>query len=169
MDATPDRPGALPDSGHHGSLRHGMRCNLATPALRRITVWAALYNLGQCVIQPLLLIALLQRTPLSAASYGAVMSTRSRSLSSGPYCSHRLPGPFGGPLGLSLSGFGATAAYAVIGVGVALGGPSGLAVAIVGFILDEFCSGVALVRVQTFRARSIPQADRASRRLPTGR
>ncbi|MEU0271085.1 hypothetical protein, partial [Streptomyces sp. NPDC006307] len=29
-----------------------------------------------------------------------------------------------------------------------------------GFVIDEFCSGVVLVRVQTFRARAITDAER---------
>ena len=78
----------------------------------------------------------------------------------GAWSSERLPRQLRNGLGTSVFGCGAVASYAVLGVGVYVGGMKGLVIVLVGFVLDEFCSGVVLVRIQTFRARAIAKADR---------
>ncbi|MFF1341931.1 MFS transporter [Streptomyces sp. NPDC058290] len=143
------------------TLWRGLRLNLATPPLRILTVWAVAYNLGQCVIEALLLIALLDQTPLTAAGYGVLRSCVVLFAVLGASVTERLPAPLRTGLGTAVFGAGAVASYALLGLGVYLGGAPGLALVLAGFVLDEFCSGVVLVRIQTFRARAIAQEDRA--------
>lgn len=144
------------------SMRDGLRCNLTTPALRIVTAWAVAYNFGQSIVVPLLLIALLERTPVTASTYGAIGSTVVLFAVLGAYLSDKLPAPLQSGLGMSLTGFGAAASYALLGIGVYIGGLQGLIVVILALAADEFCSGVVLVRVFTFRATVINQADRAA-------
>ncbi|MCA1221811.1 MFS transporter [Streptomyces sp. 8L] len=150
-----------PQAASRTTLRRGLRYNLDTPPLRIITIWAVSYNLGQCIIEALLLIALLKQTPITAASYGVIRTCAVLFAVLGAYLAERLPTRLRSGLGTSIFGCGAVAAYAVTGIGAYLGGMTGLALVIAGFMLDEFCSGVALVRIQTLRARTIAQKDRA--------
>lgn len=117
----------------------------------------------------MLLIALLQRTPLSAELYGAVMSGAIAFAVFGAYCPHRLPRAFAGSLGMSISGFGAAAAYAIIGLGVQLGGLIGLVVAVVGFVLDEFCSEWFWCVFKHFEPGRYRRPTARPQRLPTVR
>ncbi|MFH8471576.1 hypothetical protein [Streptomyces sp. NPDC018000] len=142
------------------TLRRGLSLNLRTPPLRIITVWAVSYNFGQCVIEALLLIALLDRTPVAAASYGVIRTCAVLFAAVGAWAAERLPTSLRSGLGTSVFGCGAVASYALLGVGVYVGGMEGLVIVLVGFVLDEFCSGVVLVRIQAFRARAIAEKDR---------
>ncbi|MGA5130569.1 MFS transporter [Streptomyces olivoreticuli] len=159
-------PAAAQDDGEptpasRTTLRLGLRFNLDTPPLRIITVWAVSYNFGQCIIEALLLISLLDRTPVTAASYGVIRTCAVLFAVLGAYLAERLPTRLRSGLGTSVFGGGAVASYAILGIGVHLGGTKGLVLVLAGFVLDEFCSGVALVRIQAFRARAIAQQDRA--------
>ncbi|MFE5829822.1 MFS transporter [Streptomyces sp. NPDC056508] len=143
------------------TLRHGLRLNLATPALRILTFWALAYNFGQCVIEALLLIVLLDQTPLTAVGFGVIRSCVVLFAVAGSGLAERLPARLRTGLGTSVFGCGAVASYSLVGFGAYLGGTAGLVLVLAGFVLDEFCSGVVAVRVQTFRARAIAQEDRA--------
>jgi hypothetical protein len=143
------------------TLRRGLRLNLDTPPLRIITVWAMSYNFGQCVIGALLLVALVGQTPVTGTSYGVIRTCAVLFAVLGAYLAERLPTRLRRGLGTSVFGCGAVASYAVLGVGVYIGGAKGLTLVLVGFMFDEFCSGVVLVRVQAFRARAIAEKDRA--------
>lgn len=155
-DTVSGRTAAVPPS----TLRRGLSLNLRTPPLRIITVWAVSYNFGQCVIEALLLIALLDRTPIAAASYGVIRTCAVLFAAVGAWAAERLPSLLRSGLGTSVFGCGAVASYALLGVGVYVGGMKGLVIVLVGFVLDEFCSGVVLVRIQAFRARAIAEEDR---------
>ncbi|MDT0448225.1 MFS transporter [Streptomyces hesseae] len=142
------------------TLRDGLVVNFRTPALRTVTVWSLSYNFGQCVIEAVLLITLLKTTPLTAAMFGVIRSCAVLFAVLGAYMAARLPRALRGGRGTSLFGCGAVGAYTVIGLGAYAGGTSGLLLVLAGFVIDEFCSGVVLVRVQTFRARAITDAER---------
>ncbi|MBM9504218.1 MFS transporter [Actinacidiphila acididurans] len=157
--AEPGSPGPATGASR-STLRRGLRLNVRTPPLRIITLWAVSYNFGQCVIEALLLIALVDRTPVGAASYGVIRTGAVLFAAVGAYAAERLPAPLRSGLGTSLFGCGAVASYAVLGTGVHIGGTAGLVVVLAGFALDEFCSGVVLVRIQAFRARAITDTDR---------
>ncbi len=144
------------------SLRHGVRTNFATPPLRVLTGWALAYNLGQCVIEAMLLIAILERTSIGAASYGLIKTGAVLFAALGAYLAARLPRSLSGGWGISLFGFGAIGSYLLLGIGLHAQGAAGVAFIIAGFALDELCSGVVLVLIQTFRARAIADRDRAA-------
>ncbi|MFC9908777.1 MFS transporter [Streptomyces sp. NPDC059862] len=150
--------GAAP--AQKSTLRGGLAVNFRTPALRTVTVWSLSYNFGQCVIEAVLLITLLHTTPLSAAAYGVIRSCSVLFAVLGAYVAERLPRALRSGWGTSLFGCGAVGAYTVIGLGAYWGGTGGLLLVLAGFVIDEFCSGVVLVRVQTFRARAITDAER---------
>lgn len=152
--------GQGPGRGKKSTLRGGMAVNFRTPALRTVTLWSLSYNFGQCVIEAVLLITLLATTPLSAATYGIIRSCSVLFAVLGSYVAERLPRVLRTGWGTSLFGCGAVAAYTVIGVGAYLGGTRGLLLVLAGFVIDEFCSGVVMVRVQTFRARAITDVER---------
>lgn len=154
-DTTPDL--AVP---RKSTLRAGWAVNLRTPALRTVTVWSLSYNFGQCVIEAVLLITLLDTTPLTAATFGVIRSCSVLFAVLGAYLADRLPPALRGGRGTSLFGCGAVGAYTVIGLGAYAGGGGGLLLVLAGFVVDEFCSGVVMVRVQTFRARAITDAER---------
>ncbi|MFF1496624.1 MFS transporter [Streptomyces sp. NPDC058304] len=162
-DAREDADAGKQRTGAPGrtTLRRGLRLNLATPPLRILTGWAVAYNLGQCIIEALLLIALLDQTPITAAGYGVLRTCVVLFAALGASVTERLPARLRTGLGTSVFGCGAVASYALLGLGVHLGGATGLALVLAGFVIDEFCSGVVLVRIQTFRARAIAQEDRA--------
>jgi hypothetical protein len=143
------------------TLRRGLQLNLHTSPLRIITVWAVSYNFGQCIIEALLLVALVKHTPITSTSYGVIRTCAVLFAVLGAYLAERLPTRLRSGLGTSLFGCGAVASYAVVGVGVYVGGMTGLVLVLVGFAVDEFCSGVVLVRIQAFRARAIARTDRA--------
>ncbi|MGP4086520.1 MFS transporter [Streptomyces sp. KR55] len=154
-----------PDTGDRtapakSTLRGGMAVNFRTPALRTVTLWSLSYNFGQCVIEAVLLITLLDTTPLSAATYGVIRSCAVLFAVLGSYLAERLPRGLRTGWGTSLFGCGAVAAYTVIGLGAYVGGTRGLLLVLAGFVIDEFCSGVVIVRVQTFRARAITDVER---------
>ncbi|MEU0276397.1 MFS transporter, partial [Streptomyces sp. NPDC006307] len=149
-----------PPAPRKSTLRGGLAVNFRTPALRTVTVWSLSYNFGQCVIEAVLLITLLDTTPLSAATYGVIRSCSVLFAVLGSYLAERLPRALRSGWGTSLFGCGAVGAYTVIGIGAYLGGTRGLLLVLLGFVIDEFCSGVVLVRVQTFRARAITDAER---------
>ncbi|MFD6620195.1 hypothetical protein ACFWFB_33685, partial [Streptomyces albidoflavus] len=142
------------------TLRAGLAVNFRTPAIRTISFWSLSYNFGQSVIEAVLLIALLDTTPLSAATYGVIRSCSVLFAVLGSYVAERLPPTLRSGWGTSLFGCGAVGAYTVIGLGAYMGGGGGLLLVLAGFVLDEFCSGVVLVRVQTFRARAITDVER---------
>lgn len=142
------------------TLTQGLRINLATPAMRTVTIWAISYNLGQSIIEAVLLLALLQQTPLTAAAYGVVRTGTVLFAAVGAYAAERLPAPLHTGLGTAVFGFGSIGSYAVIGAGLVTGGTTGLVIVVFGFLLDEFCSGVVLVRIQSYRARAIDDYDR---------
>jgi MFS family permease len=144
------------------SLRHGVRVNFATPALRVLTGWALAYNLGQCVIEAMLLIAILERTSIGAAAYGVIKVCAVLCAAFGAYLTTRLPRSLSGGLGISVFGFGAIGSYLLVGIGLFVQGGYGVAFVVAGFALDELCSGVVLVLIQTYRARSIANHDRAA-------
>ncbi|MFJ8645297.1 MFS transporter [Streptomyces sp. NPDC093546] len=152
--------GGPPAAPRKSTLRGGLAVNFRTPALRTVTVWSLSYNFGQCVIEAVLLITLLDTTPLSAATYGVIRSCSVLFAVLGSYLAERLPRALRSGWGTSLFGCGAVGAYTVIGLGAYLGGTRGLLLVLLGFVIDEFCSGVVLVRVQTFRARAITDAER---------
>ncbi|NGO71270.1 MFS transporter [Streptomyces boncukensis] len=158
--ATADTVGGERESAPPSTLRRGLGLNLRTPPLRIITTWAVSYNFGQCIIEALLLIALIDRTPVTAASYGVIRTCAVLFAAVGSWTAERLPTSLRSGLGTAVFGCGAVASYALLGVGVYLGGMQGLVIVLVGFVLDEFCSGVVLVRIQAFRARAITQKDR---------
>lgn len=141
-------------------LRCGLRINFRTPPLRIITTWAVSYNFGQCIIEALLLIALFEQTPLTAVTYGVIRTSAVLFAAVGAFTAERLPAPLRTGLGTSVFGFGAVASYAIVGIGLLIGGTEGLVIVLVGFVVDELCSGVVLVRIQTFRARAISEKDR---------
>lgn len=157
---TPADPaeGAVP--AKKSTLREGLAVNFRTPALRTVTVWSLSYNFGQCVIEAVLLITLLKTTPLSAATLGVIRSCAVLFAVLGAYLADRLPRALRSGWGTSLFGCGAVGAYTVIGLGAYMGGTRGLLLVLAGFVIDEFCSGVVMVRVQTFRARAITDAER---------
>ncbi|MEU1110482.1 MFS transporter [Streptomyces sp. NPDC005866] len=142
------------------TLRGGLAINFRTSALRTVTVWSLSYNFGQCVIEAVLLITLLHTTPLSATTYGVIRSCSVLFAVLGAFVAERLPRALRSGWGTSLFGCGAVGAYTVIGLGAYMGGTGGLLLVLAGFVIDEFCSGVVLVRVQTFRARAITDAER---------
>jgi hypothetical protein len=144
------------------SLRHGVRINFATPPLRVLTSWALAYNLGQCVIEAMLLIAILDRTSIGAASYGVIKAGAVLCAALGAYLATRLPRSLTGGLGISLFGFGAIGSYLLLGLGLYAPGAAGVVLVVAGFALDELCSGIVLVLIQTFRARAIANVDRAA-------
>jgi hypothetical protein len=152
--------GGAPAGAARTGLFGGLKLNLATKPLRIITLWAVSYNLGQCVIEALLLVALLTRTPLTAATYGVIRTGAVLFAVLGSALAERLPARLRQGPGTSLFGFGAIASYAAIGIGAFAGGSTGLALVLLGFACDEFCSGVVLVRIQTLRARAISDRDR---------
>lgn len=160
-DAPEDAGERRPGPAGRTTLRRGLRLNLATAPLRILTVWAVAYNLGQCIIGALLLITLLDQTPVTAVGYGVISSCVVLFSVLGASLTERLPARLRTGLGTSVFGCGAVASYALLGLGVYLGGTAGLALVLAGFVMDEFCSGVVLVRIQTFRARAIAQEDRA--------
>ena len=144
------------------SLRHGVRTNFATAPLRVLTAWALAYNLGQCLIGAMLLIAILDRTSIGAASYGVIMTCAVLFAALGAYLASRLPRSLTGGWGISLFGFGAIGSYVLLGIGLYVPGAAGVAFIVAGFALDELCSGVVLVLIQMFRAREIANEDRAA-------
>ncbi|MEV5381784.1 MFS transporter [Streptomyces sp. NPDC052721] len=156
--AEPEEAAAAP--ARKSTLRDGLAVNFRTPALRTVTVWSLSYNFGQCVIEAVLLITLLRTTPLSAATFGVIRSCAVLFAVLGAYMADRLPRALRSGWGTSLFGCGAIGAYTVIGLGAYLGGTGGLVLVLAGFVMDEFCSGVVLVRVQTFRARAITDRER---------
>lgn len=142
------------------TLRGGLAVNFRTPALRTVTIWSLSYNFGQCVIEAVLLIALLDTTPLTAATFGVIRSCSVLFAVLGSYVAERLPRSLRTGWGTSLFGCGAVGAYTVIGLGAYVGDTNGLLLVLAGFVIDEFCSGVVMVRVQTFRARAITDLER---------
>lgn len=144
------------------SLRYGIRVNFATRPLRVLTSWALAYNLGQCVIEAMLLIAILERTNIGAASYGVIKTCAVLFAALGAYLATRLPRSLAGGWGISLFGFGAIGSYLLLGIGLYAPGAVGVGFVVAGFALDELCSGVVLVLIQTYRARAITNEDRAA-------
>jgi hypothetical protein len=144
------------------SLRYGLKINFATPPLRVLTSWALAYNLGQCVIEAMLLIAILERTSIGAAGYGVIKTGAVLCAAMGAYLANRLPRSLTGGWGISLFGFGAIGSYLLLGIGLYAPGAVGVGFIVAGFALDELCSGVVLVLIQTFRARAISNEDRAA-------
>ncbi|TDV57699.1 MFS transporter [Actinophytocola oryzae] len=144
------------------SLRHGLRVNFATRPLRVLTGWALAYNLGQCTIEAMLLIAILERTSIGAAGYGLIKTGAVLCAALGAYLATRLPMALAGGWGISLFGFGAIGSYVLLGIGLYAPGALGVGFIVAGFALDELCSGVVLVLIQTFRARAISNQDRAA-------
>ncbi|MEV5410104.1 MFS transporter [Thermopolyspora sp. NPDC052614] len=142
------------------TLRQGLWINLRTPPLRILTIWSVSYNFGQCLIEAVLLIALVQQTPVTAASFGVIRTCSVVFTILGAFLAERLPAPLRRGLGTAVFGCGAVCSYAVLGAGVYVGGAPGLALVLAGFALDEFCSGVVLVRIQAFRARAITDGER---------
>jgi MFS family permease len=149
-------------SADRSSLRHGVRVNFSTAPLRVLTGWALAYNLGQCVIEAMLLIAILERTSIGAASYGVIKTCAVLFAALGAYLATRLPRSLSGGWGISVFGFGAIGSYLLLGVGLYAQGAVGVGFIVAGFALDELCSGVVLVLIQTFRAREISNQDRAA-------
>jgi hypothetical protein len=149
-------------STDRSSLRHGVKVNFATPPLRVLTLWALAYNLGQCVIEAMLLIAILERTSIGAASYGVIKTCAVLFAVLGAYLATRLPRSLTGGWGIAVFGFGAIGSYVLVGIGLYAQGATGVAFIVAGFALDELCSGVVLVLIQTFRAREIANQDRAA-------
>lgn len=143
------------------TLRRGLWLNLSTPPLRIITLWAVCYNFGQSIMMALLLVAIVHRTPLTAASFGTIQTCAVLFAVLGAFLAERLPRRLRSGLGTAVFGCGAVASYAVLGLGAYLGGMTGLVLILIGFGLDEFCSGIVLVRIQAFRARAITEQDRA--------
>lgn len=155
----PVGPGPARD---RSSLRHGVLANFATGPLRVLTGWALAYNLGQCVIEAMLLIAILERTSIGAASYGVIRTCAVLFAALGAYLATRLPRSLSGGWGISVFGFGAIGSYVLLGLGLHAPGAAGVAFIVAGFAVDELCSGVVLVLIQTFRARAIASQDRAA-------
>lgn len=153
--------GAAP-TRERSTLRHGIRANFATGPLRVLTGWALAYNLGQCLIEAMLLIAILERTSIGAASYGVIKTCAVLFAALGAYLATRLPKALSGGWGISLFGFGAIGSYVLLGIGLYAPGAAGVAFIVAGFALDELCSGIVLVLIQTFRARAIANEDRAA-------
>jgi len=149
-----------PTAPSRSTLQRGLRINFGTPPLRIITVWAVSYNFGQCVIEALLLIALIEQTPLAAVTYGVIRTCTVLFAAVGAYSAERLPTLLRSGLGTSVFGCGAVVSYAFLGIGLLVGGVEGLTIVMIGFVLDEFCSSVVLVRIQAFRARAITNRDR---------
>jgi hypothetical protein len=149
-------------SRDRSSLRYGVKVNFATPPLRVLTGWALAYNLGQCVIEAMLLIAILERTSIGAAAYGVIKACAVLCAALGAYLATRLPRSLTGGWGISLFGFGAIGSYLLLGIGLYAPGAAGVAFIVAGFALDELCSGIVLVLIQTFRARAIANEDRAA-------
>ncbi|RAG81539.1 hypothetical protein DN069_32305 [Streptacidiphilus pinicola] len=150
-----------PTVRRRAGLTAGLRTNLATKPLRITTLWAVSYNFGQSAIGALLLVTLLHRTEVTPAVYGLIGSCAVLFAVLGAAVAERLPARLRGGLGTSVFGSGAVAAYTLLGVGACVGGGLGLGLILLGFVCDEFCSGVVLVRVRTFRARAIAEHDRA--------
>jgi MFS family permease len=142
------------------TLRRGLAINFRSGPLRIITVWAVSYNLGQCIIMALLLVSLVGRTPITATYFGAIQTCAVLFAVLGAFLSERLPSWLCSGLGTSVFGCGAVASYAILGTGAYLGGMTGLVLVLAGFVLDEFCSGIVLVRIQAFRASAIAPEDR---------
>lgn len=155
-------PVASPPVGDRSSLRHGVRVNFASRPLQVLTCWALAYNLGQCVIEAMLLIAILERTSIGAAAYGVIKTCAVLCAALGAYLATRLPRSLSGGWGISVFGFGAIGSYLLLGIGLYAPGAVGVAFIVAGFALDELCSGVVLVLIQTFRARAISNEDRAA-------
>ncbi len=148
-------------SGTRSTFRRGLALNLRNGPLRIIMVWAMSYNFGQAAIDALILVVLVARTPVTAASYGVIRSGAVVFSVFGAYLAVRLPGRLRKGLGMSIFGCGAVAAYAVVGFGAYLGGTAGLAIVLAGYIVDEFSSGIVLVHMQAYRARAIADSERA--------
>lgn len=144
------------------TLRHGIRVNYSTPPLRILTTWAIVYNFGQCVIEAMLLIAILQQTSIGATEYGVIKTCAVLCAALGAFLAARLPRSLHSGFGISLFAFGAIGSYALLGVGLYVPGAVGIGLIVAGFALDELCSGVVLVLIQTLRARQISDHDRAA-------
>jgi hypothetical protein len=160
--AEPVEPVDTAPSRDRSSLRHGVAVNFATRPLRVLTGWALAYNLGQCLIEAMLLIAILAQTSIGAAEYGVIKACAVLCAVLGAYLATRLPRSLTGGWGISLFGFGAIGSYLLLGIGLYAPGAAGVAFVVAGFALDELCSGVVLVLIQTFRARAISHRDRAA-------
>ncbi|SEO01412.1 MFS transporter [Cryobacterium luteum] len=152
--------GVGPSRGRKG-LRNGLAINFSTAPMIALTIWAIAYNLGQSAIEPLVLISLLAATPVTVASYGLIRSVSVLFAVVGAAFAGRLPRAIRSGLGISVFGFAAISSYALVGLGVVLGGYEGLVVVFVGFAIDEFCSGVVLVLLQSYRGSTISLANRA--------
>jgi len=162
-DAEPE-----PDSGAAGGptrragIRQGLMTNLRSRPLAILMLWAVAYNLGQSVIEPLILVSLLDSTPLTAASYGIIRGGTVLLAVVGAALASRLPASLRNGRGVAVFGCTAIGSYLLVGVGAAIGGAVGLGVTVAGFALDELSSGVVLVLISTYRGRAIPLRDRAN-------
>lgn len=159
-DEVQELPGPL--DLDRSSMRHGLRVNFSSPTLGILLGWALLYNFGQCVIQSMLIIAILDTTPLRSQSLGLIMSCTVLFAALGAMLADHLPEGLRTGRGISVFGFGAIGSYALLGTGVWLGGTVGIVLIVAGLVVDEFSSGVVLVLVQIYRARWIQNVDRAA-------
>jgi hypothetical protein len=160
-----DEAAAAPRAGglhtSKSGIRNGVAINFGSPSMAILTCWAVAYNLGQSIIEPLVLLSLLASTPLTATSYGVMRSAAVLFAVLGAILSDRLPVVLRNGRGIALFGIGAIGSYSLVAVGVNLGDIAGLIFTFAGFALDEFCSGVVLVLLQTYRGSSIALSDRA--------
>ncbi len=142
------------------SLRHGLQVNFTQPVLARLTIWAVAYNLGQCVIAPVLLIAMIHAMHVGSGAFGTIRTISVVFAVVGSFAAGKLPPSLRNGNSISWFGFGAIGSYFLVGVGVLVGNIFGLALVLTGFALDEFCSGMVLVLIQSMRAIAISDADR---------
>lgn len=153
-------PSGAPRKSASG-VKNGIAVNFGSPSMAILTCWAVAYNLGQSIIEPVVLLSLLATTPLTATSYGLIRSAAVLFAVLGAVLSDRLPLSLRNGRGIAIFGIGAIASYSLVAVGVNAGDTSGLIFTFVGFAVDEFCSGVVLVLLQTYRGSSISITDRA--------
>jgi predicted MFS family arabinose efflux permease len=150
-----DEPITIEKVGARHELGQGWHAIAADEHLRRFTVWAALYNGGQSVVQAVLLIYLTGQLHLEAGLIGALQSVGCVGGLVGALAVGRVSGRIG--IGPAIILFGGIAAGSYLLLPVpAVGGAVAVALVALAFVLDEGGSAVSTVLVSSARLSIIP-------------